>query len=112
MMAIKSQLVVTTLDLDEEGFLRHPGIWNENVAQLLAQDEISEGLTEEHWKLINYLRQYYLEFDTVPPVRMIRRYTGFNLQHIYKLFPPGLTMGACRIAGIPRATIRPNFLYP
>ncbi len=111
-MAGKSQLLVSTLDLDKEGFLQQPDIWNESVAQLLAQDEVSDGLTEEHWKLIDYLRQYYLEFGTVPPVRMIRRDTGFNLEHTYRLFPSGLTKGACRIAGIPRITIRPNFLYP
>ena len=111
-MVGRSQFLVRTLDLDEEGFLRQPDIWNENVAQLLAQDEVSDGLTQDHWQLINYLRRYYLEFETVPPVGMIRRYTGFNLQHIYKLFPSGLTRGACRIAGIPRITIRPNFLYP
>jgi tRNA 2-thiouridine synthesizing protein E len=112
MMATKSQLVATTLDLDEEGFLRNPDIWNENVARLLARDEVPEELNEEHWRLIGYLRRYFLEFDTVPPVKMIRRYTGLNLQHICKLFPSGLTRGACRIAGIPRIAIRPNFLYP
>ena len=109
-MAGKSKLLVFTLDLDEEGFLRHDDIWNENVAQLLAQEEVPERLTEEHWKLINYLRQYYLEFSTVPPVRMIRRDTGFNLEHAYRLFPSGLTKGACRIAGIPRITIPSYFL--
>lgn len=111
-MVERSQVLVSTLDLDEEGFLRHPEMWNESVAQLLAQEEVPGELTEEHWKLINYLRRYYLDFDTVPPVSMIRRDTGINLEHVCKLFPSGLTRGACRIAGIPRKTIRPNFLYP
>ncbi|MBA7505381.1 Sulfite reductase, dissimilatory-type subunit gamma [subsurface metagenome] len=111
-MAITNQFLASTLDLDEEGFLRQPEMWNRDVAQLLAQEEVPNGLTEDHWKIVGYLRQYYLEFGTVPPVRMLRRDTGFNLECIYKLFPSGLTRGACRIAGIPRNTIRPNFLYP
>lgn len=111
-MTTVNQFLASTLDLDEEGFLRKPEMWNRDVAQLLAQAEVPKGLTEDHWKIVDYLRQYYLEFSTVPPVRMLRRDTGFNLECIYKLFPSGLTRGACRIAGISRNTIRPNFLYP
>ena len=96
--------------MDEEGFLRQPEIWNRDVAQLLAQGEVSGDLTEDHWKVIDYLRRYYLEFDGVPPVRMLHRDTGFNLQSIWRLFPCGLTRGACRIAGIPR--IRIHGIYP
>lgn len=107
-----NQFLASTLNLDEDGFLRQSDIWNRDVAQLLAQGEVLGGLKKEHWKIIEYLRQYYLEFDTVPPVRMLRRDTGFNLESIYKLFPSGLTKGSCRIAGIPRAIIRPNFFYP
>ena len=77
-----------------------------------SQDEVPRGLTEEHWELVKYLRRYYFEFDTVPPVRVIRQHTGFNLPHINKLFPSGLTKGACRIAVLPRITIKPNLPYP
>lgn len=111
-MAIANQFLASTLNLDEDGFLRQPEMWNRHVAQLLAQEEVPRGLTREHWKVIDYLRQYYLDCDTVPPVRMVRHFTGFDLAYVYKLFPSGLTRGACRIAGIPRNTIRPNFLYP
>jgi len=111
-MAIANQFLASTLDLDEEGFLRKPEMWNRDVAHLLAQEEVPKGLTREHWKVIDYLRQYYLDCNTVPPVRMVRHFTGFDLAYICKLFPSGLTRGACRIAGIPRISIRPNFLYP
>lgn len=111
-MAIANQFLTSTLNLDGEGFLQQPEVWNRDVAQLLAQGEVPGGLEEEHWKIIEYLRHYYLEFGTVPPVRMLRRDTGFNLESINRLFPSGLTRGACRIAGIPRIVIRPNFLYP
>lgn len=107
-MARRSQLLVSTLDLDEEGFLRHPDIWNENVAQLLAQEEVPEGLTEEHWRVIKHLRDYYLEFGIPPPVAKLRKDTGFNLKRIYGLFSSGLGKGAVKIAGLPR----PPGLYP
>ena len=85
-------------------------MWTRDIAQTLAQEEVPGGLTGNHWKIIDYLRQYCLEFGTVPPVRMLRHYTGFNLEYICKLFPSGLTRGACKLAGIPRTTI--NRLYP
>lgn len=96
------QSLSVKVDLEEDGFLMQPDMWNRDVAQLLAQREIQGGLTNDHWKIIDYLRQYYLKFDTVPPVRMLRRYTGCGIECVYKLFPSGVARGACRIAGIPR----------
>lgn len=104
--------IVAQLDLDDEGFLRSPEAWTEEIAQFLAGSEVPDGLSEAHWKLIYYLRQYYLDNGTVPPLLMIRRQAGFNLKSIYKLFPSGLTKGVCKIAGIPRSVILPNYLYP
>jgi tRNA 2-thiouridine synthesizing protein E len=98
-------------ETDDEGFLLQPGTWTKNVAELLAQGEVPGKLTEEHWRVIDYLRQYYLQFDTVPPIKMLCRDTGLKFTYIAKLFPSGLTKGACKIAGIPRSTIKPSFHY-
>jgi len=99
-------------ELDEEGFLIDTKKWTEEVAQILAQEEQPRGLTEDHLIVIDYMRQYYLEFGSVPPIRMLARRTGLSLLRIKELFPSGLTKGACRYAGIPRIAIRPQFLYP
>ena len=104
----KSQL----LELDKEGFLVRAETWTEDMARLLADEEVPEGLTEDHWSVINFMRQYYLEMGTPPPVRMIARRTGCSLRQMQRLFPSGLTHGACKIAGIPRDAISPRFLYP
>jgi tRNA 2-thiouridine synthesizing protein E len=99
-------------ETDTEGFLSQPETWTKDVAEVLARREVPEKLTEDHWKVIDYLRKYYLQFETVPPVKMLCRDTGLKFSYICKLFPSGLTKGACKIAGIPRSTIRPCFLYP
>ena len=98
--------------VDEEGFLLNPEMWSRNVAQTLAVEEVPGGLTDDHWKVIDFLRDYYMDCGSVPPVPMLRKRTGVNLQAIYRLFPSGLTKGACRVAGIPQGTILPSFLYP
>jgi tRNA 2-thiouridine synthesizing protein E len=100
-------------ELDEEGFLVDTNKWTREVAQILAQQEEEPvGLTEEHWRVIDFMRQFYLEYGSPPSVRMIPRHTGISLRRIRELFPEGLTKSACKYAGLPRIAIRPNFLYP
>lgn len=98
--------------VDEEGFLLDPDMWSRDFAQMLCAKEAANGLTKDHWKVIDFLRDYYLDCGSVPPVPMLTKGIGMNLEAIHRLFPSGLTKGACRLAGIPRATIRPGFFYP
>jgi tRNA 2-thiouridine synthesizing protein E len=100
------------LELDKEGYLVRTETWTEDRANALAKEEVPHGLTEDHWKVIEYMRGYYLENGTVPPVRMLARRTGLSLRQMQRLFPSGLTKGACKIAGIPRSAVSPRFLYP
>jgi tRNA 2-thiouridine synthesizing protein E len=100
------------LELDKEGYLMRAETWTEDKANNLAKGEVPHGLTEDHWKVIEYMRAYYLENGTVPPVRMLTRRTGLSLRQMQKLFPSGLTKGACKIAGIPKEAVSPRFLYP
>jgi len=100
------------LELDQEGYLVRAETWTKDKANTLAKEEVPQGLTEDHWKVIEYMREYYLENGTVPPVRMLVRRTGLSLRQMQRLFPSGLTKGACKIAGIPREAVSPRFLYP
>ena len=100
------------VEVDGEGFVVHPETWTREAAEVLARDEVEGGLTDEHWKVIEYLRQYFLDFKSVPPVRKLSRDTGCSLKQAYRLFPSGLTYGACRLAGIPRLAVRPGLNYP
>lgn len=111
-MAEPQKIIAGMPDLDEDGFLQDGKAWTKEVAEILAQGEVPGELTEDHWIIIHYMREYYLTFGSVPPVRALARRTGISLRQIKELFPNGLTKGACRIAGIPRITIRPSFLYP
>lgn len=93
------------LIFDEDGFLQNPEVWDEDVAKYIA--ETAEGIknmTEEHWKVVRYLREYYLKYGIAPPIRMLTRATGFSLQKIYELFPSGPANGACKVAGLPKPT--------
>ena len=91
-------------DVDEDGFLQDPTIWNQAVATDFAQVEGITELTESHWKVINYLRNYYLEFGIAPMIRKLCKETGFRLAEIYEMFPSGPAKGACKLAGLPKPT--------
>ena len=98
--------------LDEDGFLVDTKKWTKEVAEILAQDELPMGLNENHWIVIAYIRHYYLEHKSAPPIRMIARRTGFTLEHLKELFPGGLLNTAWRYAGLPKNAVRPYFMYP
>jgi tRNA 2-thiouridine synthesizing protein E len=94
----------TPLEVNEDGFLVRPEEWNEDVALLLARNEV--GLTElggEHWAVIRYIRGFYEEHGLAPLIRKICKTTGLTLKRIYVLFPSGPAKGACKLAGLPSA---------
>lgn len=93
-----------SVELDEDGFLVSLDQWNEEVALFLAKEEGVEELTEDHWKLINYLKGYFAEYGIAPMVRKMTKESGYSLKEIYDLFPSGPAKGACKIAGLPKPT--------
>ena len=91
-------------DVDEDGFLQDPDLWNDDVARDFKSTEGISELTEDHWKVIHYIRNYYLQFGIAPMVRKVCKQTGFTLKEIYNLFPSGPAKGACKLAGLPKPT--------
>jgi tRNA 2-thiouridine synthesizing protein E len=100
----KATLAGMEIEIDEDGFIQEPEKWSEAVAEDLAKTEDAYPMSEEHWKLVNYIRQYYLDFEVAPPIRMLCKKTGFDLKKVYELFPGGPAKGACKVAGLPKPT--------
>ena len=92
------------IEIDEDGFIQEPDKWNKEVAEDLAKAEKAYPMGEDHWKLVNYLRDYYVKYEIAPPVRMVVKQTGLDLKKIYELFPGGPAKGACKVAGLPKPT--------
>ena len=92
----------TTLpEMDRDGYLVDAHKWTKEVAEILTKSEMPQGLSEDHWRVIDFLRQYFLEWESAPPVRMLARQTGLSLRDLKRLFPDGLAKSACRYAGLP-----------
>ena len=99
-----------TFDADEEGYLTDLSQWNEELAKLIAIDEKID-MTEEHWEVVNFLREYYDEYQIAPAIRVLVKAMkkkfgadkGSN-KYLYELFPYGPAKQACKIAGLPKPT--------
>lgn len=96
------------LATDREGYLRELSDWSPAVAEALARREGIE-LTDEHWEIIELLRDFYREFELSPAMRPLVKQVGKRLGpdkgrslHLMKLFPPSPAKIASKIAGLPR----------
>ncbi len=89
------------LEFDGDGFLTNPDIWTEDVAKEIAKADGIE-MTEQHWAVVNVIRNNFIEKGNAPMVRTICKETGLKLKDIYELFPLGPARGACRVAGLPK----------
>lgn len=99
---------VTTLagvevELNDEGFFVDANQWTtEMVPQLADEWGVPGPLTEQHWQVLNYMRQEYFEKGTGPTVRKLGKSSGVSVKELYKLFPKGPAKLAARCAGIPK----------
>lgn len=99
-----------TIEADEEGYLVDITQWNEDLAQQIAKDE-NVDLSPEHWEVVNFLREYYQEYQIAPAIRVLTKALTKKLgadkgsnKYLYELFPYGPAKQACKIAGLPKPT--------
>ncbi len=92
-------LSVPGVDLDGDGFLADRGSWSEEVAGKIAA-ALGIELTEEHWKVVNWIRADFAETGAAPNVRRIAMGSGVPVKELYALFVKAPAMTAARIAGV------------
>lgn len=90
-----------TYQVDTEEFLSDFREWDENFARGMApRVGIISGLSEDHWKIIHFIRDTYQRTGKCPLVYETCRTNRLHLQELKKLFPAGYLRGACKLAGI------------
>lgn len=100
-----------TFETDEDGFLLQLDGWSTDVAEILAQNE-EIVMSEKHWEVVNFLRNYYDEFQIAPAIKiLVKEVAKLNdiqkkdaSNYLYGLFPAGPAKQACKIAGLPKPT--------
>ncbi len=98
------------IEADEEGYIVDLDIWSKELAEQIAEGENID-MTDEHWEVVNFLREYYEEYQIAPAIRVLIKAVGKKLgkdkgnnKYLYTLFPYGPAKQACNIAGLPKPT--------
>ena len=98
------------IEVDEEGYLSNLNDWEKDIAEVMAKEDNIE-LSDDHWEIINFLREYYEEYQIAPAVRVLTKAVGKKLgkdkgnsKYLYELFPYGPGKQACKFAGLPKPT--------
>lgn len=97
-------------ETDEEGYLANLSEWMPELGDAMAKADGAE-LSNNHWEVINFLREYYEEYQIAPAVRVLTKAIGKKLgrdkgnsKYLYELFPYGPAKQACKYAGLPKPT--------
>lgn len=102
---------MTMVIRNNEGFLEDPSAWTTDIAREIASEDAID-LSENHWEIIMFLRDFYNEHEISPPsnrlfVKAVKEAFGEekgNSIYLMQLFPGTPAKTACRIAGLPRPT--------
>ncbi|AYV19900.1 MULTISPECIES: TusE/DsrC/DsvC family sulfur relay protein [Vibrio] len=97
-----------TIETDAEGYLLNHQDWEPAMIETLAQEEGIE-LTDAHLEVVMFVRDFYVEFNTSPAVRMLVKAMEKahgpekgNSKYLFKLFKKGPAKQATKLAGLPK----------
>ena len=87
------------VQFDEDGFLVDPARWTPDVSREIARCDGMPALTPDHWQVIDYLRDHYLRFGTLPVMNHVCRVSHLAPHCVTDLFHD--SKEAWRVAGLP-----------
>ncbi len=96
------EILGKSMQVDADGNLVDLKDWNEEIAAEIAKEEGIEKLTEDHWKVINFMRKVFSETGDSPSIRKLTKESGVDTKMLYALFPKGPAKKAAKIAGLPK----------
>lgn len=86
----------------DHGYLLDPNDWTEDIAEQFAAEE-DIALTDEHWQVIRFVRDWFTEHGVAPSGRDVTQFMkaqGFSRNRVFELFPYGYVQQTCKIAGM------------
>jgi tRNA 2-thiouridine synthesizing protein E len=97
-VSVSTSLIYRT---NVRGFLVDPAEWNVEFAEHKWEETKMTGpLTEEHWKIIYYLRARFAKTGKIPTIYETCVENDIDIEKFGTLFPDGYHRGAVKIAGL------------
>jgi tRNA 2-thiouridine synthesizing protein E len=107
-MAINFDFQGTLIETDKQGYLLDHKIWHNELALEMANRDNFE-LTPLHWEVIDFVRTFYLTYNTSPAIRALTKAMKAEFgeekassRYLYRLFPLGPAKQATKYAGLPK----------
>jgi tRNA 2-thiouridine synthesizing protein E len=88
---------------DGDGYLANMNDWTEEVGKAMA---IADGieLDDTKWSQILQAREYFDEFQSVPPIRKFAKHVGVDQKEIFELWMTGPMKPITKYGGLPKPT--------
>ncbi len=90
-----------TVDVNDEGFLTDPALWDEEMGTELAR-LIGITMTDAHWALIRFLREDHAVMGETPTLRRVTTQTAIPVKELFALFPGKPAKKMAYVAGLPK----------
>lgn len=90
---------------DEDGFVKSPSLWNEHLAKEMAIEQFDIDLTDLHFQIIRFVRDFYLKWEGIPMMKTIKDHFYLDNGQLDKMFKKGRSSSRgviCKIGGMPK----------
>ena len=94
---------MTIPERDGDGYLTDMNQWTPEIAHDMAS---ADGFTldEVKWQQIIKAREYFEEFNVVPPIRKFAKYIEIDQKEIFELWLTGPMKPITKYGGLPKPT--------
>lgn len=89
------------VDVNDEGFLTRPDQWSDDLGRELGR-LIGIELTDEHWRLVHFLRDDFARQGETATLRRVSTQTGTPVKSLFTLFPGKPAKKMAYVAGLPK----------
>lgn len=88
---------------DGDGYLTNMNEWTEQIGRGMAEADGVE-LDDSKWNQIVKAREYYDEFNVVPPIRKFSKWMGEDQKLLFKQWMTGPMKPITKYGGLPKPT--------
>ena len=96
-----STIIGHEVHVDDEGFMTEYDEWDEEIGTALAA-QIGIEMTEDHWRVIKFLREDFAEQGQTATIRRVATVGGIATKELFTLFPKKPAKKMAYVAGLPK----------
>ena len=88
---------------DGDGYLADMSQWTPEIGQAMAEAD-GIALDDDKWLQVMTAREYYDEYNVVPPIRKFAKYLNKDKKDMFKVWMTGPMKPITKYGGLPKPT--------